>query len=147
MEPITEVAEVVEDPSAAGMPYEQMDALMNDMLGGRETSVGKTGDSLTTMAGGHRFIQGIYWAKPPKLGKQQMILVTMREAEEEPDVVKQTQMLCNLAMKLLSVRDDTEFRSATEAEIKDDDTGLTLEEIRDLVYRLMNMSQSAEGNA
>lgn len=146
----------VDYATVEGLPREEMDALLSELVPGGESGGegdaqggGRVGqaDSLVTISGGYRFLQGIYWAKPPKLGKQQLILLSMREAEAEEDVIKQTELLCTLVSKLLSVREGMEFRAAREAEIKDDDTGLTIEEIRDMVYGLMNLTPSAEGNA
>jgi hypothetical protein len=157
-------AEVVEE--TAGLPYEQMDKLMEDMLGGRQVADAAENrrapagvaewDELTLLTGGFVPVGSIFWARPPKIFSQQRILLAIDEAEtvqegEKPiaAVVRQSNILINLSAELFFVREGGDFRPATKQELGGDEVGLSVTELKESLLRLMNINPEgvAEGNA
>lgn len=147
-----------------GLKEAEFDALLSELVGNgsprasekRET--GEEWDKLTLLTGGFVPVGSIFWARPPKLHSQQRILLASREASqagENADVVQglidQSNILCKLASELFYVREGTDFRRATEAEIGGDEVGLSPAEIQDAFDRLMGMdaapAQGVAGNA
>jgi hypothetical protein len=85
MEPMENVQESVVE----GLPREQMDALMTEMLANKDAGSNvETGsaagewDTLTLLTGGFVPVGSIFWARPPKLKNQQRIMLTLQKAQQ-----------------------------------------------------------------
>ena len=136
-----------------GLPREEMDRLMNELLPSTPIDEGKSGttdhgwDKMALLTGGFVPVGSIFWARPPKLRSQQKILIALSEADKQ-EAVKQADILCTLAASLFYVREGSEFRKATEEEIGGDEAGLTAQEITTILLKLMDIDpEMSSGNA
>lgn len=137
-----------------GLPREEMDRLMNELLTATPIDEGKGGttdqgwDKMALLTGGFVPVGSIFWARPPKLRSQQKIFLALDEIDAENSVVKRAEIILKLASSMFYVREGSDFRPATEDEIGGDELGMTTQEINEVILRLLNVTTEANsGNA